>query len=100
MYLQKNGQVAIFRPYEHGIRFGRSAKRIGLPSISPQEFLDLLTIFVKSQLNWLPSGSEMALYLRPLIFASSPSLLLKKYFLRQVYSLWLAGRAVTREKIY
>lgn len=76
VYRQENNEIALFRPLEHAHRFNRSAQRIGLPKIPPNYLLELLENFTRNQSYWVPKGKGTALYLRPLLFSSNPSLLL------------------------
>ena len=75
-YSQEDNGVALFRPLDHAYRFNRSAERIGLPKIPPIYFLELIEKFTQNQSYWAPKGKGTALYLRPLLFSSNPSLLL------------------------
>lgn len=73
VYSQPNG-ISLFRPLEHAQRFNLSASRIGLPTLPTSTFLKLITEFTISQKEWVPKGMDKSLYLRPLLFATSPTL--------------------------
>ena len=73
-YRQPDGRVAIFRLADHAARFQRSARRVALPEISPDVFVDLVTRFVRHEARAIPVGNEIALYLRPLLLGTEAGL--------------------------
>jgi branched-chain amino acid aminotransferase len=75
-YMQEDSRVALFRPLDHANRLNRSAERIGLPKIPAEQFLELIEKFTQNQAYWVPKGKATALYLRPLLFSTNPSLIL------------------------
>ncbi|PID52979.1 MAG: branched chain amino acid aminotransferase [Micrococcales bacterium] len=48
----------------------RSAKRLALPHVPPQMFLDGICALVAADKAWVPTAPETSLYLRPFMFAS------------------------------
>jgi branched-subunit amino acid aminotransferase/4-amino-4-deoxychorismate lyase len=62
--------VSIFRPQANIARMNRSAKRMCMPHIPEDLFLDALTQLVQLDKDWLPEGDEASLYIRPFLFAS------------------------------
>jgi branched-chain amino acid aminotransferase len=69
-YRTANGGVSIFRPQANIARMNRSAKRMCMPHIPEDLFLDALMQLVQLDKDWLPEGDEASLYIRPFLFAS------------------------------
>ena len=69
-YRHADGSVWTFRPQANAARFARSARRLALPELSEQAFLDSLCALVRTDVDWVPTGGEASLYLRPFMFAS------------------------------
>lgn len=72
--------VHIFRPIENAKRINLSARVASMPEIPEELFLDCLKKVVAGNLDWVPpyapQASKGALYLRPLLLATGPRLLL------------------------
>ena len=73
-FRQKDGGVAAFRPDAHAARFRNSARRLALPELPEQSFLDAIDLLLAADHEWVPSAPEHSLYLRPLMYASDVSL--------------------------
>ena len=74
-YRQLDGAIAAFRPTANAARMARSATRLAMPPLPEQLFLDSLRELVAVDHRWVPAlASEESLYLRPLMFGSSPGL--------------------------
>ena len=71
-YKGEDGIVRIFRPEENFKRFNLSAKRMEMPEISKEIFLDGLKELVKMDQNWVPGFPDHSLYIRPFMFSSDP----------------------------
>jgi branched-chain amino acid aminotransferase len=69
-YRHPDDSVWAFRPEANGARFNRSARRLALPELPVETFLDALDLIVRTDLDWVPGGGEKCLYLRPYMFAS------------------------------
>ena len=69
-YRHPDGSVWAFRPEVNGERFARSARRLALPELPVEDFLASLDLLVRHDADWVPSGGENCLYLRPYMFAS------------------------------
>lgn len=69
-YRHDDGSIWAFRPDANAARFVRSAERMALPELPPQAFLDAIDLLVRTDHEWVPSGGETSLYLRPFMFAS------------------------------
>lgn len=69
-YRHPDGSVWAFRPEANAERFNRSARRLALPELPPEDFLASLELLVRTDADWVPSRGEDCLYLRPFMFAS------------------------------
>ena len=73
-FRQADGGVAAFRPDAHAARFRRSARRLALPELPEETFLDAIDLLLEADHEWVPSAPEHSLYLRPMMFASEVTL--------------------------
>ncbi len=69
-YRHADGSIWTFRPEANALRFQRSAKRLALPELPIEDFVQSLEVLVGIDQDWVPSGGEVSLYLRPFMFAS------------------------------
>jgi branched-chain amino acid aminotransferase len=73
-YRQADGTIATFRPYANAARMNRSAKRMAMPDIPEQLFVDSLELLVRTDRDWVPTKEGYSLYLRPFMFATTRAL--------------------------
>ena len=73
-YLTEEGKVLIFRPDMNIARANRTNKRICMPEIDPDEFMQALKELIKMDKKWIPSKPGTALYIRPFLIATEPAL--------------------------
>src|SRR5699024_2420264 len=64
-YRTASGEVQLFRPEENAKRFNDSARRLALPEIPEQLFVDSVIELVRTDADWVPAGQDASLYLRP-----------------------------------
>lgn len=69
-YKDENGQVFLFRPEKNFERINKSAKRLAMPEVTKEMFIDGLKALVDIDREWVPQGVGKSLYIRPLIFAT------------------------------
>ena len=69
-YRQPDGSVALFRPDANARRLKESARRMAMPELPEEIFLESVRALVRTDKDWVPSIPEGALYLRPFVFAS------------------------------
>jgi branched-chain amino acid aminotransferase len=70
-YRHADGSVWLFRPEANARRFARSARRLALPEVPEEDFLEAVEQLVRADEPWVPSADgEASLYLRPFLFAS------------------------------
>lgn len=70
VYRHADGSIWAFRPEANGARFARSARRMALPELPVDAFIAALAALVRVDQQWVPSGGEKSLYLRPFMYAS------------------------------
>ncbi|AZQ44536.1 branched-chain amino acid aminotransferase [Nonlabens ponticola] len=64
------GNVHLFRPEDNWIRFNESAKRLAMPTVPEEIFMDGLKKLVDLDREWVRQGDGVSLYLRPFMIAS------------------------------
>jgi branched-chain amino acid aminotransferase len=69
-YRRPNGGAALFRPAENALRLQSSARRMAMPELPEELFLDSVRALVRTDQDWIPDGPDGALYLRPFMIAS------------------------------
>jgi branched-chain amino acid aminotransferase len=69
-YRHADGSVWAFRPEANAERFARSARRLALPGLPADAFLGSIELLVRTDVEWVPTGEETSLYLRPFMYAS------------------------------
>lgn len=69
-YHAADGGVTLFRPEANAARFARSARRMAMPPLPEQVFLDSIRELIRIDREWVPTLDEASLYLRPFMFAS------------------------------
>lgn len=73
-YRQPDGSVALFRPEENAKRFNRSAKRLALPELPVETFIETVEALVKQDIGWVPNKVGESLYIRPFMIATEVGL--------------------------
>ena len=68
-YRWQDGSIRTFRPEENAKRLQRSAKRMALPELPTEYFLDSLKQLIAIDGDWVPSAPDTSLYIRPFMFA-------------------------------
>lgn len=87
-----NGRPLLFRPQENARRLQRSAARLAMPAVPEGLFLEGLRELVRLDEAWIPPAEVGALYIRPILFSTDPSIRVKpadRYQFRHSYfSVW------------
>ncbi|WP_030774951.1 branched-chain amino acid aminotransferase [Streptomyces sp. NRRL F-2664] len=73
-YRQPDGTVATFRPEANAERFQASARRMAMPELPVELFIEACDALIKQDRAWVPDSGEASLYLRPFMFASEVGL--------------------------
>ena len=68
-YRHADGSIWSFRPDANGRRLQRSAKRLALPELPVEYFVESIKQLIAVDGSWVPSAPETSLYLRPFMFA-------------------------------
>jgi branched-chain amino acid aminotransferase len=69
-YRLPDGGIGLFRPDANARRFQDSARRLAMPELPEELFLDSIRALVRADQDWMPTIEGGALYLRPFMFAS------------------------------
>lgn len=70
-YKDKNKEVFLFRPEENFKRINRSAKRLEMPNIPKDIFIDGIKKLIDIDRKWIPNNYGKSLYIRPFLIATS-----------------------------
>ncbi len=73
-YRHPDGSVVTFRPDRNAKRFARSARRLALPELPEEWFVGLADELIRTDRDWVPSGGEASLYLRPFMLGTEVGL--------------------------
>jgi branched-chain amino acid aminotransferase len=73
-YRQQGGGITLFRPEVNAARFNASARRMAMPELPPETFVEALELLVRQDSDWVPDGVGKSLYLRPFMIATDPGL--------------------------
>ncbi len=68
-YRHDDGSIWSFRPEANASRMARSARRLALPELPTEYFIESLRQLIAVDAAWVPSAPETSLYLRPFMFA-------------------------------
>ncbi|WP_394279891.1 branched-chain amino acid aminotransferase [Microbacterium sp.] len=68
-YRHADGSIHTFRPEDNGRRLQRSARRMALPELPVEYFLQSIRELIAVDADWVPAGADQSLYLRPFMFA-------------------------------
>jgi len=68
-YRHADGSIWSFRPDRNAARMQKSARRLALPELPTEYFLDSLKQLIAVDGAWVPTADETSLYLRPFMFA-------------------------------
>ena len=69
-YRLADGTMALFRPEQNARRFQRSAKRLAMPELPEEMFLQSCRQLVEVDRHWFPPVEGGSIYLRPFMIAS------------------------------
>lgn len=73
-YRVADGSVQLFRPEMNARRMMDSAERLCMPQLPVEDFMQLLTEFVKVEQDWTPHSAGTSLYLRPYEYGNDETL--------------------------
>lgn len=73
-YKTKDGRTLLFRPNKNIERANNTNRRICIPEIPEEDFLDAIKAVVKTDEAWIPTKPGTSLYIRPFVIATDPFL--------------------------
>ena len=73
-YMAKDGKINLFRTKENIQRFNLSAKRMGMPEVDSALHFEAIKKLVDLEKKWVPNTAGSALYIRPVMIATEPTL--------------------------
>jgi len=68
-YRHSDDSIWSFRPEANAARMQRSARRMALPELPTEYFIESLKQLIAVDARWVPSAADTSLYLRPFMFA-------------------------------
>ena len=76
-YKTDDGRTVLFRPQKNIERANNSNRRLCIPEIPEEDFLQAVNAVVKIDEEWIPKKKGSSLYIRPFVIATEPSLNVK-----------------------
>jgi len=73
-YHLENGGIGLFRPEKNIERMNASARRMVMPELDPDFFLQAMKELILLDRAWIPKSEGTSLYIRPTMIASEPAL--------------------------
>ena len=73
-YKHEDGSAYIFRPYDNYKRFNISARRMQMPEVPEEIFIDGLKQLVELEKEWIPAKPDHSLYIRPFMFSTEEAI--------------------------
>lgn len=73
-YRRQDGDIQLFRPRDNFARMARSAKRMGMPELDTDTFMEGLMQLLRIEKDWVPHNPGTSLYIRPTLIATDPKL--------------------------
>ncbi len=73
-YRTADGRNLLFRPDANGNRMNNSAKRLCMPTLPVEDFVQAIRTLVDVEKEWIPPRPDMSLYIRPTMIATEAHL--------------------------
>lgn len=73
-YKAEDDRILLFRPDKNIERANNTNKRICIPQIPEEDFLQAIKAVVLADKNWIPTKPGTSLYIRPFVIATDPYL--------------------------
>ena len=70
-YKDPNGNIQLFRPLDNFSRLNASARRLCMPTISEETFMNGLKALLLLDNGWIPQSDSKSLYIRPFMIGDS-----------------------------
>lgn len=69
-YKTKDNRILLFRPEMNARRFANSNRRLCMPEMDEEMFVEAVSAVVKYEKDWIPTAEGTSLYIRPFMFAT------------------------------
>lgn len=69
-YKDEKGDIFLFRPLDNFKRLNISAKRLAIPELPEEYFMEGLKTLLEVDKDWIPTTKGSSLYIRPFMFAT------------------------------
>ncbi len=69
-YKTKDGRILLFRPEMNARRFANSNRRLCMPELSEDMYIEAVSAIVEHEKDWIPTAEGTSLYIRPFMFAT------------------------------
>ena len=69
-YKDEDGKTWLFRPLDNQKRINISAKRLAIPELPEEYFMEGLKELLQLDSDWIPTSKGSSLYIRPFVFAT------------------------------
>lgn len=73
-YKAEDGKIRLFRPDKNAARFNKSARRLDMPTIPEEDFVQAVKELVLVEQEWIPTEKDTSLYIRPYMIATEATL--------------------------
>ncbi len=73
-YKTEDGRILMFRPDKNIERANNSNRRLMIPEIPAEDFLQAMKELVRTDQAWIPTKEGTSLYIRPFVIATDPFL--------------------------
>jgi branched-chain amino acid aminotransferase len=73
-YRQPDGHIKTFRPEANANRFNASARRLAMPELPVELFVEAADLLIQQEREWVPGNLGESLYLRPFMIATEAAL--------------------------
>jgi branched-chain amino acid aminotransferase len=73
-YRRPDGDINLFRAWENALRFNRSAQRMAMAQVDPEDHVEAIAELVALEHEWVPNQDGASLYIRPVLIATDVGL--------------------------
>jgi branched-chain amino acid aminotransferase len=73
-YKSEDGNIKIFRPHDNYLRFNASARRMMMPEVPEEIFIEGLRTLIYVDKAWVPEQENHSLYIRPFMISTEEAI--------------------------
>jgi branched-chain amino acid aminotransferase len=73
-YRTAAGEIQLFRPDQNALRMARTHRRLCIPELPADDFVQAVRALVDMDRDWVPAAPDTSLYIRPCTIAAEPRL--------------------------